>query len=122
MLVRFAVLRKDRRSHVGQGVLHAADGLCGGGRLDWFDEAWVAVVLAWFDRHLPVPTRFARSTRPHAQAKAVSWFRDTAYHFIRRMKELADLLAAYGHVVERLKTDRPGYVVYEVVAEPFRGK
>ncbi len=72
MLVRFTVLQTDRFSHVWQGLFQAAQALRMGNRLDWVDEMRIEVTFAWLNRHLPVPTRFARSRRPRAQAKAVS--------------------------------------------------
>jgi hypothetical protein len=40
------------------------------------------------------------------------------------MREVAHILAAHGIIVDVLRTERPGYVVYEdshqVAAEPFR--
>jgi hypothetical protein len=62
-------------------------------------------------------------SKPHAKRVALSWFKDTATEYIRRMRELADILHAHGIETEMLSTDRPGYVVYEdahqVAAEPF---
>jgi hypothetical protein len=124
MFVRFVILEMDKRSHMGRGLLHAADALCANDDLAEHEESLVCEILDWFDRRLPIPTRFARSSRPHAQYKAVSWFKYTAREFIARMAELAAVVVERGRIVERLTTDRPGYIVYEdeyqVVAEPFR--
>jgi hypothetical protein len=54
----------------------------------------------------------------------LSWFKDTAVAHIAKMHRLARILEAHGLPVEELRTERPGYVVYEdafqVAAEPFR--
>ncbi len=92
MLLRFTVLQTDRFSHVWQGLLQAAQALRKSDQLDCIEEMRIEVTFAWFNRHLPVPTRFARSRRPRAQAKAVSWFKDTAHEFIAGMQELAAVL------------------------------
>jgi len=126
MFVRFAIVEKDKRSHMGQGLLHAAYALCANGELAAHEEPLIWDIFGWFDRRLPIPTRFARSSRPHAEFKAVSWFKYTAREHIARMTELAAVLVERGRIVERFTTDRPGYIVYEdeyqVVAEPFRSE
>ncbi len=126
MLVRFTVLRRNACSQVEDGLFQAAHALRASGALAPAEEALVADVFRWFGARLPRPRRFARSTRPHAQAKAVCWFRDTAAEHLARMEDLVAILRTHGQVVQRLTTDRPGYVVYEdayqVVSEPFRGE
>lgn len=53
----------------------------------------------------------------------LSWFKPTAEQHIQKAHELAAILSELGFVIEILKTDRPGYIVYEdefqIVAEPF---
>src|SRR5262249_21329135 len=83
----------------------------------------IDVLFKWFNKHLAVPHRFAKSRRPHAKKVALSWYKASAVEHIRRMHEMTPLLDAHGIAVETLRTDRPGYVVYEddhqIVAEPF---
>ena len=126
MFLRFAIPAKDKQSHMGQGLLHAAYALRAEGKLAEHEESVVREILDWFNRRLPIPSRFARSTRPHAECKAVSWFKYSAQEHIARMTELAAVLVERGRIVERLTTDRPGYIVYEdeyqVTAEPFRAE
>src|SRR5262245_6470586 len=126
MLIRFVVRKRDRHSHVEQGLIHAADDLWYQGRLTAEDEERVQELLRWFNRNLPVPGRFARSRRPNACKRAISWFKPTAGESMVRMQALSAVLHEHGCEVERLTTDRPGYVVYEddhqVVAEVFRGE
>ena len=80
-------------------------------------------LYAWFKSNLPVPTRFSLSSTPHAKAQALSWFRDSATEHISRMRGYHHLLEAYGISVAMLRTNRPGYIVYEdehrVVAYTF---
>lgn len=87
------------------------------------DAAYLEELYAWFKANLPVPTRFALSSRPHAKAQALSWFRDTATQHIRQMREYQRMLEEAGLNVRVLQTERPGYVVfeddYQVVAYPF---
>lgn len=126
MLIRFVVRKRDSDSQVEQGVIHAADDLRRQGFLADEEQKRVQELLRWFNHHLPVPGRFSRSRRPNACKRAISWFKPTARECLDRMQALAGVLHANGCAVERLTTDRPGYVVYEddfqVVAEVFRGE
>ena len=126
MLIRFVVRKRDSDSQVEQGLIHAAEDLRHQGRLADEEQERVQELLRWFNRHLPVPGRFARSRRPNACKRAISWFKPTARECLVRMQALAAILHGHGCEVERLTTDRPGYVVYEddyqVVAEVFRGE
>jgi hypothetical protein len=80
-------------------------------------------IREWFNEHLERPQRFNRSRRPHRKQKAISWFRVTALEHIRRAREMAAIVAASGYAIREVRTERPGYIVYEdefqVVAEPF---
>jgi hypothetical protein len=86
------------------------------------DQLWLET-YQWFRENLEVPQRFARSTRPHAKKVALSWFKDSASLHIQNMRVLSQILHDHGVNVEVVRSDRPGYVVYEdehqVAAEPF---
>jgi hypothetical protein len=82
--------------------------------------------LAWFEKRLPTPRRFNRSSSKgyyRRATKGIAWFRDTAIEYISRMHEMKRVVEANGYVVELIRAERIGYVVYEdeaqVVAEPF---
>lgn len=113
MLIRFVVPSRDSRSHVEQGLIHAADTLRCQGCLGDESQERVHELLRWFNCNLPIPDRFARSRRPHARKRAISWFKPTADECLIRMEALAEVVQGRGIEVERLATDRPGYVVYE---------
>ena len=78
----------------------------------------------WFRHNLKEPQSFTRSSKPHAKKVALSWFKDTATEHIAKMHEIAHILEAHGIGVNLLRTERPGYVVYEdmyqLTAEPFQ--
>ena len=77
----------------------------------------------WFIDQLPIPTRFSLSPRPHRKAQALSWFKDEATVYIGKMREYRAVLEEYDVRIDMLRTERPGYIVYEdhhqVVAYPF---
>lgn len=80
-------------------------------------------IREWFNEHLERPQRFNRSRRPNRSNKAISWFKDTAREHIQLAREMATIVSAAGYYIREVRTERPGYVVYEdafqVVAEPF---
>ena len=85
--------------------------------------------LAWFERHLAEPRRLA-----HTNAKGdhrrdpvgVSWFKPEAAEHLAHAQALGRALTACGVPVQTLRTEQPGYVVYEdehqVVAVPFHDR
>ena len=80
----------------------------------------------WFSDELPEPPRFARSRDSAAHKKAISWFKSSAQNHISKIWELVHFLREHGIHVNMIKTDAPGFVVYEddhqVVAEVFRDR
>lgn len=123
MFLRFVIDDLDAGSGRRQGLLRRGGALQGSGRMRAEDAARLEQIHEWFNAHLPVPDRFALSSRPHAKAQALSWFRDSAEAYIARMREYQWIVERYRVRVEMLQTRRPGYVVYQddyqVVAYPF---
>lgn len=123
MFLRFVIAELHWLSGRRSGVFHAAYGLRDGDQLSEYDRKRLNRNLGWFAVHLPLPERLTVSRRPHAKELAISWFKDTAVEHIARVYELGEILAAYGLLIEVLRTRRPGYVVYEdafqVTAYPF---
>ena len=80
-------------------------------------------MVAWFEQNLPVPDKFTTSTNPRAQNVSLSWFKPTATECIQRFRSIVSIIEQHDYSVEMLRTDRPGYVVYEddfqIVATPF---
>lgn len=83
-------------------------------------------LLDWFSANLPVPRRFNRSASKgyyRRNAKGISWFKPDAHDVLAKSFEMTRLLQENGFVIELIRTDRVGYVIYEdhcqVVAEPF---
>ena len=123
--IRFAIGKLDPNSRREQGVFHALGDLRDGSRLHWYEIELAAELREWFNEHLERPSRFStsRGSTYGAQNRAISWFRDSAVRHIAKIREMVAILEAHDVKVEMLKTERPGYVVYEdefqVVAEPF---
>src|SRR5262249_2551495 len=122
MYIRFVIQRRDAASAKRKGLFQALVGLRDSGEAGAEELSRIDILFKWFNKHLAVPQRFAKSRRPHGKKVALSWYKATAVEHIRKMHEMAALLDAHGIAVDILSTDRPGYVVYEddhqIVAEP----
>jgi hypothetical protein len=123
MYLRFVVHGLDDGSGRRQGLFQALGTLYDYGRLSHGHRQEYERLRAWFREHLDRPDRFARSSKTHAKKVALSWFKDSALEHIAGMRAMAQILEAHDVVVEEIRTDRPGYIVYDdeyqVAAEPF---
>lgn len=74
----------------------------------------------WFSENLEKPTSFGRAK----VRRGICWFKTAATEHISRIWEMVRILERNGIYVKKIRTDKPGYVVYEddwqLVAEPFR--
>jgi len=124
MFVRFVILERDEESRCLTGVFTAAFDLRDRGLLDANAVGRFEVLRQWFNLRLPVPDRFARSRGRQAHRQAVCWFKADALEHLGKVRELTTLLGRHGLQVRRLRSERPGYVLYEdefqVAAVPFR--
>lgn len=123
MYIRFVIPANDEESGRRHGLFQALDELEESGTLLPHERSRWTETYAWFVEHLQEPLRLSRSSKYHAKKVALSWFKDTAKQHISRMYELVQILEAHGVLVDVIRTERPGYIVYEdpcqVAAEPF---
>jgi len=123
--IRFVTGDVDSDSLREAGVFQAAYRLRDAAGLQDYESAHLTEHLDWFKSNLKIPRRFTAAKPPFYRKKnrAISWFKETATEHIARMREIIRLLESHGIPVRMIKTDRPGYVVYEddhqIVAEPF---
>jgi hypothetical protein len=118
--IRFVVGHKDEDSHVDRGIFHAA-----GQALEWRnitgpDAEELNALESWFGANLVEPTSFGRDKL----RLGICWFKTGATEHISRIWEMVNILERHGIYLKKIRTDRPGYVIYEdewqLVAEPFR--
>lgn len=118
--VRFVIGGKDEDSHVEQGIFQAAARALEWHTITGSDAEELNQLRAWFSDNLEKPTSFGRGNL----SRGICWFRTDAGEHISRMWEMVRILERNGIFVKKIRTDRPGYVVYEdelqIVAEPFR--
>ncbi len=123
--IRFVTRRVDPDSQREEGVFQAAHRLCREGNLSDLESARLTELLDWFKVNLKAPTRLTSAKPPHHNKKnrAICWFKGDAILYLSNIWEIVRLLEHHGLFVQMIKTNRPGYIVYEddyqIAAEPF---
>jgi hypothetical protein len=107
--IRFVAMKTDPDSRSAQGIFQPAYRV----RDDWEVPAHqreeLRELLEWFDEHLPSP-ECLRGTR---NKFALSWFKSESKECISRVWSLVQILEENGVVINKIKTGRPGHVLYE---------
>jgi len=118
--IRFVIGRKDDESHVEQGIFQAAARALERQDITGSDADELNELRGWFSENLDRPTSFGRNKL----RLGICWFKTGSTEHISRIWEMVRILERNGIYVKKIKTDRPGYVIYEdewqLVAEPFR--
>lgn len=118
--VRFVVGRKDEDSHVEQGVFQAVARALEWRDITGSDADELNELQGWFCENLEKPSSFGGDKL----RRGICWFKASANEHISRIWQMVQILERNGIYVKKVKTDKPGYVVYQdewqLVAEPFR--
>jgi len=118
--VRFVIGRKDEDSNVEQKIFQAVALALEWRDITGSDADELNELRAWFNDNLQKPTSFGRD----ALRRGICWFKTGSTEHISRIWGMVTILERNGIYVKKIRTDRPGYVVYEdewqLVAEPFR--
>jgi hypothetical protein len=118
--VRFVIGRKDEDSQVEQGIFQAAAQALEWQNITGHDADELNELRSWFSESLIRPTSFGRDKL----RLGICWFKTGSTEHISRIWEMVQILQRNGIYVKKIRTDRPGYVIYEdewqLVAEPFR--
>lgn len=118
--IRFVVGRKDEDSHVEQGIFQAAALALEREKITGMDAAELQELRWWFSENLEKPTSFGRGRLD----RGICWFKVAAAEHISRIWQMVRILERHGIYVKKIRTDKPGYIVFEdewqLVAEPFR--
>jgi hypothetical protein len=87
------------------------------------DEQRLRELNEWFKYNLELPSRVRRNKNSKKPPTAVSWFKSTANEHIQNLREISNIIQRYGVVVGFVRTEKPGYILYEdeyqVFAEPI---
>jgi hypothetical protein len=118
--IRFVIGRNDENSHVEQGIFQAAGQALEWGDITGHDADELKELSGWFNENLEKPTSFGRDKL----RLGICWFKTDATEHISRIWQMVQILERNGIYVKKIRTDKPGYVIYEdewqLVAEPFR--
>ena len=118
--IRFVVGRKDEDSQVELGIFQAAAQALEWHQITGSDAGELEGIRAWFNDNLEKPTSFGRDKL----RRGICWFKTGSDEHISRIWGMVRILERNGIYVKKIRTDKPGYVVYEddwqLVAEPFR--
>src|SRR5579863_237500 len=94
--VRFVTLTIDEDSGRRRGVFQAVSELIDAREVSEHEIEELHAIGKWFNEHLGVPDRFARSARRHAASKAISWFKSSATAHLDRMHAVSRILNEHG--------------------------
>lgn len=118
--IRFVIGRKDEDSHVERGIFQAVAWALEWRDITGSDADELNELRRWFTENLDKPTSFGRDTH----RLGICWFKTGAAEHISRIWEMVRILERHGVYINKIKTEKPGYVIYEdewqLVAEPFR--
>jgi hypothetical protein len=118
--IRFVIGRKDEDSNVERGIFQAAAQALEWRNVTGSDADELNELRSWFSENLKKPTSFGRDKL----RLGICWFKTSATEHISRIWEMVQILERNGIYVKKIRTDKPGYVIYEdewqLVAEPFR--
>lgn len=107
--IRFIATQVDSDSGVEEGVFQAAYRL----RKDWevttYEREALRLHLRWLEAHLSIPEVLSRP----GYEKAISWFKSGAKDSITRVWSIIHILEENGVVINKITTNRPGWIVYE---------
>lgn len=119
--LRFVVNYKDPSSNKRQGLFHALSRLKDKNLLTEIQSELHEALKDWFNNNLLVPDKFSRS---RTSSRAICWFKSSAVKHVSKMRDMSQILKEHDIVVDMIKTDNPGYIVYEdedqICAEPFK--
>lgn len=118
--IRFVIGLTDEDSHVEQGIFQAAGRALERHHVAGPDADELKELRAWFNENLERPSSFGRDKL----RLGICWFKTGAAEHISRIWQMVQILERNGIYIRKIRTDKPGYVVYEdewqLVAEPFR--
>lgn len=124
MFIRFTTQFKNDNGNYETGVFQAAAFLRKSSELYEYDLKRLEDIKDWFNDNLEKPTKFSKSKRKNAENISLSWYKNSATDYIQRMYEMKVILEKYDIIVEVVKRDNPGTIIYEddiqVSALPFR--
>ena len=124
MFLRFISTEIDEDSQVSMGLFCAAEKLIDEVGLHEYEYEALMECVDWFGRHLRNPFRYRLDRERRRWAyQSICWFRSTAHEHLRHAWELVQILEERDIIMRMIKTEVPGYIIYEdeaqVLAYPY---
>lgn len=122
MFLRFISAEVDEDSGVSMGLFCATEKLLDDVALHEYEYEALLDCIDWFTRHLRDPFRY-RLEPERLAYQSICWFRSTAHEHLSRAWEMVALLEERDILMRMIKTEVPGYILYEdnaqVLAYPY---
>lgn len=108
--IRFEIISKGEQvNNLEQGIFQAATLALEWRTVTGSDADELNELHAWFNKNLEKPSSVGRD----ALRRGICWFKAGATEHISRILSMAQILDRNGVHVKQIKTDKPGYVIYE---------
>jgi hypothetical protein len=117
--VRFVIGREGDDIQVERGIFQGVALALEWGNITGSDADELKNLLAWFGKNLEKPTSIGRDKLRFG----ICWFKAGSTEHVSRIWEMVRILERNRIYVKKIRTDKPGYVIYEdgwqLVAEPL---
>lgn len=122
--LRFIAIEKDERTESNKGLFTIAYSLSRDVTIPDYEQEVIKTLLVWFETNLRRPAKFSRKKNVgNTATKGLSWIKSSSKEVVRKLYELKSAVEHHHIHCKIIKSERPGYIVYEdehqVVAEPF---
>jgi len=118
MYLRFQGRIKNERADSYLGIFQIAYELRDSDQIEKHFELELVKNIKWLKMHLKSPKELDYKEN----FRAISWFNSNALEPLKRIRAIKVILEEYGYIIDTLKTNDPGIIIYEdgwqVVAKP----
>lgn len=123
MYIRFVVDEFNEESNQRLGIFHAVRYMKDDNEFYDYELEQAERTMGWFNKNLNSPLDYLNKQKSKKSDVFISWFKMSATEHITRVREFVFLLENKGVIVEQIKTDNPGKIVYsdehQIFAKPF---
>lgn len=124
MYIRFVVDEFNEESNQRLGIFHAVKYMKDDNKFFDYELEQAEQTMEWFNKHLESPLDYLNKQKSKKSDIFISWFKMSAKEHITKVREFVFLLESKGVVVDQIRTDRPGKIVYsdeyQIFAKPFK--
>ena len=121
--IRFVVDEFNEESNQRLGIFHAVRYMEDDNEFFDYELEQAEQTMEWFNKHLESPLDYLNKQKSKKSDVFISWFKMSAKEHISKVREFVFLLESKGVVVDQIRTDKPGKIVYsdefQIFAKPF---